>query len=265
MRRIRNYRHIILCIAVAWRLLMDLPHGQDLRDPGKKPGARVRGRKVLIWFPVLAALNGLLLIALGMVVEALSNRYVGAFAFALVTLAYLLIRHSGRGWVAMVSCLLNLCGGYGFPEALFTAHSDRTELDRARGRAVLIALCFVALLALFLMGLFGNMLFITAILAGAAAVQGEAMLAIPAGEGGLSDPKWIGRLIMWLIAIGFEAVWFFFYPVATSFIAMLMLFAICWIVGSHRGDASRFGKVTAMWTVSVTELVMLILGFLLTL
>ena len=126
----RKCRHIILIVAASWRLLMDLPSQPGSRT-GSRPAARIKGRRILGWFPLLAAVNGLILALSGVLVEALSNRYVGAAAFALLTLLYLAVRHSGRGWVMFVSWVLNLRDGYGFFEALSAARSSGSRTTRA--------------------------------------------------------------------------------------------------------------------------------------
>ena len=254
--RISDLRHVVFGVGASWQLLMDLPH-QPLRRAAGRPEARVGGARVLIWFPVLASANGFLLAATGLLVDALSDRYVAAAAFALLTLVYLLVRHSGRTWVAIVSWTLNMCGGRGFFEALSAVRSDRAQLDRKWSRAVLAVLIGLALTMLFLLGLFGDMFFIAAILAGSSAVQGELMSVLPAEEGGLSDPRRIGRIVMWSIAAASVGAWFFFRPAAAVPVALTMLFSLCWIAGSLRSSLSRFGRDAGLWTVAAAEALML--------
>ena len=260
----RKYRHILLSVAASWQLLMDLP-----RQPGRRrapvcPEARVRGRRILGGFPLLATVNGLLLACAGLLVEALSDRYVGAAAFALLTLIYMFVRHSGRGWVMIVSWILNLCDGYGFFEALSAARSDRSELDRDWGWGAIFALALLLLGVLFLLGRFGSPFFMAALLSGSSVVQGQLLLMAPPEEGGVTDPKWIGRLIMWGSAILFGVVWCFFFPAASALAGLLILLTMCWIGGNLRNALSSFGTDTAAWTEAMAELSMLIGCFLLT-
>lgn len=259
----RKYRHIILSIAASWQLLMDLP-----RQPGgravSRPGARVKGRRVLVWFPVLATVNGLILALSCDLVEALSSRWVGAAAFALLTLLYLAVRHSGRGWVMFVSWVLNLRDGYGFFDALSAARSDRSELDREWGGTVMAMLALLMLLILFLVGLFGSPYFMAAVLVCSSVVQGQQLLILPPEEGGVSDQRWIGRLIMWLVAAAIATVWFFIFPVATVMSSVVVLLAMCWIGGNSHRAMAGFGADMAAWTESAAELLMLVFGMLLT-
>ena len=257
----RKYRHIVLCVAASWWLLMDLP-----RQPGGRADTRnaprVKGQRVLGWFPLLATLNGLILALSGVLVEALSNRYVGAAAFALVTLVYLAVRHSGRGWVMLVSWVLNLRDGYGVLEALSAARSERSELDREWGGTVTAILAIVLLLVLFLTGLFGAPYFIAAVLVCSAVVRGQLLLIVPPEDGGVSDQRWIGRLIMWLAAASILTAWFFFFPVGTVMAAVATLLAMCWIGGGRRRAIAVFGSDMALWTNAAAEVLMLVFGML---
>ena len=257
----RKCRHVILCIASSWWLLMDLP-----RQPGGRAGARnappVKGQRVLGWFPLLATVNGLILALAGVLVEALSNRYVGAAAFSLATLVYLAVRHSGRGWLVFVSWVLNLRDGYGLLESLSAARSDRSELDREWGGTVTAILVLVLLLVLFLTGLFGSPYFMAAVLACSSVVRGQLLLTLPPEDGGLSDQRWIGRSIMWLAAVAIMSVWLFIFPVGTVMVAVSALLAMCWIGGSVRRSTAGYGPDMALWTNTAAEVLMLIFGML---
>ena len=256
----RDPRHGIIGMAASWLMMMDLPRPEG-RASHSRPGARVAGRRILGWFPILAAVNGLLLAFAGLLVGVLSNRFAGAAAFAVLTFAYMVARHSGRGWVVLMSWLLNLRDGCGFSGALSLASADRSELDRDWAGVVLTVLAILTLLILFLIGLFGSRCFVTLVLVGSAAVQGELMTALPPEEGGIPDPRRFGRLVMWILTALSGVVWALFYPVATALCAVAAGLAV-WRIGVRRAAEPGLTLDEALWIEAATEAALLISCFL---
>ena len=256
----REVRHGLIGMAASWLMMMDLPRPEE-SSSGSRPGARVAGRRILGWFPILAAVNGMLLAFSGLLVGVLSNRFAGAAAFAVLTFAYMAVRHSGRGWVVLTSWLLNLRDGGGFSGALAQASADRSELDRDWAAAVLTVLAILTLLILFLIGLFGSRCFVALVLAGSAAVRGELMTALPPEEGGIHDPRCFGRLVMWILTAAFGVIGAWFHPVATALCAAAVLLAV-WRIGVRRGAEPGLNLNEALWIEAATEAALLISCFL---
>lgn len=199
----------------AWETLTDFPLPlTSLR--GKF--SELSGTDILVWFPLIGALCGALLAGAGVLVTALTNRIAGAVAFALLALAFMLLKDSGRGILLLVSLLLNRRAYGEFGAAFSSASSDRAVLGTHSGSALAFILTAAEFLILLLMGLHGAGLFLAAILAGAFSVQGAAA-SCPDDSGAalITDPGHHGLRWMWWASAVVAVVCFLSFPLATAF------------------------------------------------
>ena len=244
----------------AWEMLLDFPLPEALA----KGEDSTENSGMLPYFPLLGALCGVVIAVLGMLAAVLTNPVAGAAAFALISLAFLTLKDSGRGILLIVSLLDRRPARGSFVDALPDASPDRAILSDTRfGAVAAAAILILEFIVLFLLGSRNSAFFIVTVLAGSFTVQG--MLASGDAENGatpIRDEEGTGRGRMLIAAVAVALVMLWRFPVATAFsVAVFCLVAF----GFSGAVRRRFDAVTPdMVTLAgaLTETGLLVCGFL---
>ncbi len=244
----------------AWDFLIDFPLPDSIRE---RFGKRVDTTSILAGFPLVGAVVGILLALVAVTCTAIFKPVAGSIVFAILAVAFLDLKDSGRGLGLLTSAFLVRKSGIPFSEALPQLSGDWSRINHP------LASVFVSLLEIFKAGLlftlafYGAKLWIFVILVGAFTVQG--MLATEADRATnvplLSVPRENRRVGWWTFGI-LCALTLFFFPFGVLAAVFVVYFTVTGFSGYFRRN---FGGVSSNFITlagTLAELFLLIVGVL---
>ena len=173
----RTENKFLNALAAVWEMLVDFP-----LPPVFRGSASPEPEMLLLAFPLVGAVLGLIPVLAGALTGMLFNRIAGAVIFALAAGIVLGFKDSGRGVLLLSSFVTRLMAKESRQEALRELRHDAGVLD-AQPAAIFVTLFAVVELGiLFLLSFYGAQWWIVAVAVAGATVQG--VLATEPRSGG---------------------------------------------------------------------------------
>lgn len=244
----------------AWEMLVDFPLPDGLV---RKFKGRTDTTSKLIGFPLVGAAVGLLLALAAVFCSVVFKPVAGSVIFAILTIAFLDLKDSGRGLALLTSGFLLLRRGIPFREALLELTGDWNRIGNPLA-AVFVSLLEVGKAALlFTLAFFGAKLWIAVILAGAFTVQGFLAIEPDRNSGAPLLPVLEeNRRRGWWAAGIIGAVLLLFFPFGAIVAGAVVYFAATGFAGFFRRNYNGVSPDLITLSGTLTELLLLIAGVL---
>ena len=244
----------------AWDFLIDVPLPEPVRT---RFGKKVDASTILAGFPLVGAVAGVVLALVALFCTAVFRPVAGCTIFAILAVAFLDLKDSGRGVALLTGWFLMRRNGISFPEALPQLKGDWDRLNHP------LASVFVSLLELgkaallFSLAFYGGKFWIYMILVGAFTVQGLLAMEPERGSGVplLPVPPENRRYAWWAFGIlSFFA--FLYFPFGVVAAVCVVYFTATGLAGYFERN---FGGVSSDFITlagALTELLLLLVGVL---